>query len=162
MFFLHFLHPTLFPSPIPLPSNSLTPRAIPTTPPLYYLTHNYGTTIATYSSIGAPNATTVSTSSNTLITITGTLTLGVATSTIASTSSSGYPRSTKNSQPCNGHVDFCDRRFSNISMVVAHNSPFAVPHNAASNQDVHVLTQLNDGVRGCTINKGLLHASIAY
>lgn len=34
-------------------------------------------------------------------------------------------------------------------MVVAHNSPFVVPHNAASNQVFPVLTQLEDGIRGC-------------
>lgn len=34
-------------------------------------------------------------------------------------------------------------------MVVAHNSPFVREHNAASNQVLPVLTQLNDGIRGC-------------
>jgi hypothetical protein len=38
-------------------------------------------------------------------------------------------------------------------MVVAHNSPFVVPHNIASNQDVHVVTQLNDGIRGCAMTR---------
>ncbi|KAJ4312910.1 hypothetical protein N0V94_007211 [Neodidymelliopsis sp. IMI 364377] len=33
-------------------------------------------------------------------------------------------------------------------MVVAHNSPFVRAHNAASNQELEVLTQLNDGIRG--------------
>jgi hypothetical protein len=33
-------------------------------------------------------------------------------------------------------------------MVVAHNSPFVKEHNAASNQILPVLTQLNDGIRG--------------
>jgi hypothetical protein len=33
-------------------------------------------------------------------------------------------------------------------MVVAHNSPFVKEHNAASNQALPVLTQLNDGIRG--------------
>ncbi|KAL5115874.1 hypothetical protein ACEQ8H_006190 [Pleosporales sp. CAS-2024a] len=33
-------------------------------------------------------------------------------------------------------------------MVVAHNSPFVVAHNAASNQILPVLTQLEDGIRG--------------
>jgi hypothetical protein len=54
-----------------------------------------------------------------------------------------------NTRPCNGYPEFCQRRFSNISMVVAHNSPFVKPHNAASNQEYPVLNQLNDGIRGC-------------
>jgi hypothetical protein len=61
---------------------------------------------------------------------------------------SAYPRPTK-TRACNGYPEFCQRKFSNISMVVAHNSPFVKPHNAASNQMYPVLNQLNDGVRGC-------------
>ncbi|KAF2471902.1 PLC-like phosphodiesterase [Lindgomyces ingoldianus] len=53
-----------------------------------------------------------------------------------------------NSQPCNNYVEFCNRRLSNISLVVAHNSPFVVPHNVASNQDRRVSLQLEDGIRG--------------
>lgn len=68
---------------------------------------------------------------------------------IASKSTSVAARPTVNTQPCNGYVEFCDRKFSNVSMVVAHNSPFVKPHNAASNQIYPVLTQLQDGVRGC-------------
>jgi hypothetical protein len=60
------------------------------------------------------------------------------------------PRPT-NTRPCNGYPEFCQRRFSNISMVVAHNSPFVKPHNAASNQEYPVLNQLNDGIRGCKL-----------
>ena len=55
-------------------------------------------------------------------------------------------------RPYNGHVEFCERKFSNISMVVAHNSPFVRSHNIASNQLYGVVSQLNDGVRGCTFN----------
>lgn len=51
-------------------------------------------------------------------------------------------------QACNGYPEFCNRRFSNVTMVVAHNSPNVVPHNAASNQAVGVQAQLNDGIRG--------------
>ena len=67
-------------------------------------------------------------------------------STSATTSARPMPT---NTTPCNGHPEFCQRRFSNISMVVAHNSPFVREHNAASNQVLPVLTQLNDGIRGC-------------
>ncbi|KAF2830775.1 PLC-like phosphodiesterase [Ophiobolus disseminans] len=51
-------------------------------------------------------------------------------------------------RPCNGYPEFCERKFSNISMVVAHNSPFVKPHNVASNQLYTVVDQLNDGIRG--------------
>jgi len=61
-----------------------------------------------------------------------------------STSSSVQPT---NTQPCNGHPEFCSRKFSNITMVAAHNSPFVRPNNAASNQALDVTTQLNDGIR---------------
>jgi hypothetical protein len=61
-----------------------------------------------------------------------------------SASSSAQPT---NTQPCNGHVQFCDRKFSNITMVAAHNSPFVRAGNAASNQALDVTTQLNDGIR---------------
>ncbi|KAF1950968.1 PLC-like phosphodiesterase, partial [Byssothecium circinans] len=53
-----------------------------------------------------------------------------------------------NTRPCNGNVEFCGRKYSNVSMVVAHNSPFVVPHNAASNQVYSVIPQLEDGIRG--------------
>lgn len=39
-------------------------------------------------------------------------------------------------------------------MVVAHNSPFIVPRNIASNQINSVLTQLGDGIRGCQYAPG--------
>jgi hypothetical protein len=161
MFLLHFLHPTLFSSPVLWPYNSLIPRVIPTIPPPYHLTHGYSTVLVTRSSIGAPNATAVSTSFSPHIATTGSSILSVAPSAIVLTTSSSRPRPTKHSQSCNGHVEFCDRKFSNISMVVAHNSPFVVPHNIASNQDVHVVTQLNDGIRGCAMTRSLLQASTA-
>ncbi|KAF1930115.1 PLC-like phosphodiesterase [Didymella exigua CBS 183.55] len=66
----------------------------------------------------------------------------------ASTSTTARARSTQNTTPCNGHPEYCSRRFSNVSMVVAHNSPFVRPRNAASNQVLEVITQLTDGIRG--------------
>ncbi|KAJ0164261.1 putative secreted protein [Colletotrichum tanaceti] len=52
-----------------------------------------------------------------------------------------------NTQPCNNYVEFCDRKYSNITEVGCHNSPFVRPGNSASNQALDVTTQLNDGVR---------------
>ena len=59
-----------------------------------------------------------------------------------------YPSTPTNGAKCNGYTDFCGRKYSNITYVVAHNSPFHIAHNEASNQVYDVITQLNDGVRG--------------
>ncbi|KHN99415.1 PLC-like phosphodiesterase, TIM beta/alpha-barrel domain protein [Metarhizium album ARSEF 1941] len=83
---------------------------------------------------GASSRTTAVTSSS------GTTTTGANFTTTAS------PTPT-NTQPCNNHVEFCTRRYSNITNVGCHNSPFVVPGNSGSNQAVDVLTQLNDGIR---------------
>ncbi len=52
-------------------------------------------------------------------------------------------------RPCNNYLEFCNRRYSNITEICAHNSPFARRGNLASNQDYGVLNQLNDGIRMC-------------
>ncbi|KAL0942445.1 tat pathway signal sequence [Colletotrichum truncatum] len=64
----------------------------------------------------------------------------------ASRTSSASPTPT-NTTPCNNYVEFCDRKYSNITEVGCHNSPFVRPGNSASNQALDVTTQLNDGVR---------------
>jgi hypothetical protein len=48
---------------------------------------------------------------------------------------------------CNNYKELCRRRYSNITEVCAHNSPFHVSPSLASNQAVDVTAQLNDGVR---------------
>ena len=108
------------------------------------------TVSALYSSLTARNssATATSTSSATVTYLTGgggaSISAGNSSSTVSSTSSSAQPT---NTQPCNGYPEFCNRKYSNITMVTAHNSPFTIPNNAASNQVLPVLTQLSDGVR---------------
>jgi hypothetical protein len=52
-----------------------------------------------------------------------------------------------NTQPCNNYVELCTRKYSNITNVGCHNSPFVRPGNSGSNQEVGVTTQLDDGVR---------------
>jgi hypothetical protein len=84
-----------------------------------------------------------------VIGITGVAPTASGNATVSS-STTARSRPTQNTTPCNGHPEFCSRRFSNVSMVVAHNSPFVVPHNAASNQVLPVITQLEDGIRGRT------------
>ncbi|KJZ79566.1 hypothetical protein HIM_01035 [Hirsutella minnesotensis 3608] len=53
----------------------------------------------------------------------------------------------QNTQPCNNHLEFCSRKYSNITFVAAHNSPFVRPGNSGSNQALPVKTQLDDGIR---------------
>lgn len=70
---------------------------------------------------------------------------GTSNSTAKSaTSSSAQPT---NTQACNNYPEFCSRKYSNITYITAHNSPFVNPNNAAANQDYGVIAQLNDGVR---------------
>lgn len=52
-----------------------------------------------------------------------------------------------NTQPCNGHPEFCSRKYSNVSIIAAHNSPFVKPGNVAANQALDVESQLDDGIR---------------
>lgn len=47
---------------------------------------------------------------------------------------------------CNGHAELCDRRYSNVTFVGAHDSAF-VGASVADNQDVSVAAQLAGGVR---------------
>ncbi|KAL8953731.1 MAG: hypothetical protein Q9222_000413 [Ikaeria aurantiellina] len=71
---------------------------------------------------------------------------GNGTANRTSTSTSTSARST-NTQPCNNYPEFCTRKYSNITEVAAHNSPFVAPNNAAANQALNVIDQLNDGIR---------------
>lgn len=69
------------------------------------------------------------------------MTMTGSASASASASSSAAPAT------CNGHAAFCSRRYSDVTVVGAHNSPFVRPHNVAANQARPVLTQLDDGIR---------------
>ncbi|KAK5936696.1 hypothetical protein PMZ80_011067 [Knufia obscura] len=100
------------------------------------------------STLNAQNQT-ITTNGTTLTVPSSTQTLLTAsrnnsTSTGTATSSSARPT---NTQPCNGYPEFCARKYSNITMVAAHNSPFSIQGNIAANQELDVTTQLNDGVR---------------
>ncbi|KAJ4294399.1 hypothetical protein N0V90_008089 [Kalmusia sp. IMI 367209] len=113
-----------------------------------------GSTIATASvtgtasrSTGASNATDSIVSSEATYTqlVGGTRTSSVLNgNATASTSTATAP---VNTQPCNNYPEFCDRKYSNITEVCAHNSPFVRPRNVASNQELSVIQQLNDGIR---------------
>lgn len=89
---------------------------------------------------------------STQITLTGTNDTTTATSSTASSSvtktTNGTASATPtNTQPCNNYIEFCKRKYSNISFVAAHNSPFVRPGNSASNQALPVKVQLDDGIR---------------
>lgn len=78
--------------------------------------------------------------------ITGRETTTTFAGNMTSTSTSTEPQPT-NTTPCNNYVEFCNRKYSNITNIACHNSPFVRPGNAGSNQALPVLAQLNDGVR---------------
>ena len=108
--------------------------------------------VANGSVISDSSTSTTSTSSSTSFTIlegafqTTTAANGTAigNSTSNRTSTSTSPT---NSQPCNNYPELCSRKYSNITEVAAHNSPFVAPNNAAANQALGVIDQLNDGIR---------------
>lgn len=79
-----------------------------------------------------------------LTVIGGTTGTQTSTGTASSTSTAALP---SNTVPCNGWVEFCDRPYSNVTYVAAHNAAFSIPDNAASNQQLDIETQLNDGIR---------------
>ncbi|EFQ96692.1 hypothetical protein MGYG_08616 [Nannizzia gypsea CBS 118893] len=75
------------------------------------------------------------------------------------TETSREPQPT-NTRPCNGYAEFCARSYGNITQVVAHNSPFVRPGNIASNQELDVVTQLNDGIRMLQFQTHMLNGTL--
>jgi len=121
-----------------------------------YLTPTAQSTVTSTSSLnatsGMSNGTAASTShsqstrsqsSNSLLNIAGTASSRPSNGT-ATTSSAPLP---SNTLPCNNHPEFCNRKYSNITEVCAHNSAFDIKNNAASNQALSISDQLNDGIR---------------
>ena len=104
---------------------------------------------ASYSSritLGNPDDETATGSFTYSFTETESLTFTPTTAGNGTETSTGVPRPT-NTQPCNGHVELCSRKYSNVTNVGCHNSPFVRPGNSGSNQELKVKAQLNDGVR---------------
>ncbi|KAL2872151.1 PLC-like phosphodiesterase [Aspergillus lucknowensis] len=97
----------------------------------------------------AANATTTTTSDTITVLMGGQTTITGNATNNATQTSAPTPSSTPvvNTQPCNGYTEFCNRKYSNITMVAAHNSPFVMKGNVAANQALDVLYQLDDGVR---------------
>ncbi|WEW55716.1 hypothetical protein PRK78_001149 [Emydomyces testavorans] len=74
-----------------------------------------------------------------------------------STQSAAVPTNTR---PCNGYPDFCERKYSNLTQIAAHNSPFVRPGSFASNQELDVKIQLNDGIRMLQFQTHYVHDTI--
>ncbi|KFZ19057.1 hypothetical protein V502_03842 [Pseudogymnoascus sp. VKM F-4520 (FW-2644)] len=90
-----------------------------------------------------------------------TLTGGAATNTLnqTRTTTAAGPQPT-NKTPCNLHVEFCTRKYSNITQVCAHNSPFVKASNAAANQAFGVVSQLDDGIRMLQIQAHVVNGTV--
>ncbi|KAF1921963.1 PLC-like phosphodiesterase [Ampelomyces quisqualis] len=73
--------------------------------------------------------------------------IGGSSRTFTPTTTQNAPARPSNTQPCNNYVEFCLRKYSNITEIAAHNSPFTRQNNAARNQEYPVTQQLNDGIR---------------
>lgn len=98
-----------------------------------------------FSSISrASNGTISSTPTSTPVPVTNIGGANRTTSVTATRTRSAVP---SNTQPCNNYVELCNRKYSNITQVAAHNSPFYRQNNVARNQDYPVTSQLNDGIR---------------
>ena len=116
--------------------------------------HSYASQI-TLQNVSSLNSTISLSAESTTLTGTASETVSTTTSTIASTTVSGSRNGTQsatpaqptNTQSCNNYVEFCNRKYSNITMVGCHNSPFVRPGSSASNQQLDVTAQLNDGIR---------------
>lgn len=72
---------------------------------------------------------------------------GNGTRSRTGTASGTTPAQPSNTQACNNYAEFCNRKYSNITEVCAHNSPYTRSNNIARNQEYGVTQQLNDGIR---------------
>lgn len=137
----------------------------PTLPTGSYLTYSTTMTVSDNPSTSPTSAlsnTAASSESTELTTSYSLMTLNGPNATTSSvpvstgvTNATATPSPVINSRPCNGYPEFCARKYSNITMVAAHNSPFTKANNIASNQVLPVESQLNDGIRMCKFHSGL-------
>lgn len=116
---------------------SETSVAVPTGDYISYATTEIVSS-AELNATATSNATTSTSATDVVLVGTGSSSNSTATSTSASAT---------NTQACNGYTEFCERKYSNITMVTAHNSPFVKKNNLAANQDYKVTRQLDDGIR---------------
>ncbi|KAI0134543.1 tat pathway signal sequence [Xylariales sp. AK1849] len=132
-------------------------NATPTGPYQTYTSQiTQGTDLGSISSVNSSTSSgnfsqsTVSTTSDTRTYLTGTALSTTTTfaGNFSSTSSTiAATTSVTNTRPCNNYPEFCTRKYSNITEIACHNSPFITANNIAANQQYDVTYQLNDGVR---------------
>lgn len=103
------------------------------------------------------SSTTTTTTPPDILTLTGSAATNSLNQTRSSTSAGPQPT---NKTPCNLHVEFCNRKYSNITQVCAHNSPFIKPNNAAANQAYDVINQLDDGIRMLQIQAHVANGTV--
>lgn len=119
-----------------------------------------GTMSGVSTSTGAINATaSMSSSENPYTQLVGASRTTAVNGTMTASTTTAAP---VNTQPCNNYPEFCTRRYSNITEVCAHNSPFVVKNNAGSNQALPVLQQLNDGVRMLQGQAHIVNGTLYY
>ncbi|KAL5345986.1 hypothetical protein ACLOAV_009016 [Pseudogymnoascus australis] len=123
-----------------------------------------GSTGTRSSSSGSGSSSTITSSSSTasttppdILTLTGSAPTNSLNQTRTSTSTGPQPT---NKTPCNLHVEFCNRKYSNITQVCAHNSPFVLANNAAANQAFGVISQLEDGIRMLQIQAHVVNGTV--
>jgi hypothetical protein len=106
------------------------------------------TTLATNNATGS-RSTVTSDGTETVTYLTGSVTASPTTisGNFSTTSTESATPSVTNTQPCNNYPEFCQRKYSNITEIACHNSPFITQNNLAANQQFDVTSQLNDGVR---------------
>jgi hypothetical protein len=118
-----------------------------------YLTYNDQSQVTetSSSSSGASSGTSSGTATGTSVTQSVQTTTHQNVTQIAGSSHTGTTTSSapavSNTVPCNNYPEFCNRKYSNITEVCAHNSAFSIKNNAASNQVLSIVDQLDDGVR---------------
>ncbi|KAK9782595.1 putative Secreted protein [Seiridium cardinale] len=124
------------------------------TPTGTYLTYtSQMTNLGTLSDTDSTTISSNSTVSQSKVSTTDTRTFltGGSTSTasgnFSSTTVTSATATVTNTRPCNNYPEFCNRKYSNITEVSCHNSPFVTANNLAANQQYDVTYQLNDGVR---------------
>ncbi|KAH5002089.1 hypothetical protein HBI46_088650 [Parastagonospora nodorum] len=119
--------------------------------------------ISSSGSMRSANSTMLRSSSSTSTTTEEPVTnIGGATRTSTPTNTRSAPARPSNTQPCNNYVEFCSRKYSNITEVAAHNSPFTRKNNAARNQEYPVTQQLNDGIRVLQGQAHMVNGTLYY
>jgi hypothetical protein len=131
-----------------------------------YLTYNDQSQVTetSSSSSGTSSRTSSGTATGTSVTQSVQTTTHQNVTQIAGSSHTGTATSSapavSNTVPCNNYPEFCNRKYSNITEVCAHNSAFSIKNNAASNQVLSIVDQLDDGVRMSMHSESMYHVKM--